>query len=489
MNMVTKSGGNRFTSDHNFFFMNDALQGTNIDDDLRAAPRPAARAARPARPATRSTSATTGARRSAARSSATRCGSSAPSAGGGSTSSRSARSTPTARRPSTTTASATSSARRTWQTTPSHPHLVPVQQNINDRFHRRDAPYLFVEDKATTLQDQPAQNYVVQYNQVLGQRLVLDARFGRMWGVFPARYQADVTPTDIAIRDVVALHAHQRRRRAVAQPERPLSGQLRRQLLPASARRRHPRPQGRPAAVVGGHGVRAHPQRRPTPRAAGRRAVPGAAGQHADQLRPPAEAPGACSCRTAGCSAAPRINARRARRRRQRLPAGADQPGRHLRRRAQLPEDRRLRLRPQHRAAPGHRPTTCSATARPRSRPTTAASTTSSAREIAEAANPNALVNQAVAWTDANGNLALDPGELGDLHRLPARPVPDRRRATPTRPYSDEINVGVEQQLRRQHRRRRQLPPPPAPQRPRHPRPGRGRRAPTRRSTAPTSTR
>ena len=35
MNMVTKSGGNRFTSDNNFYFMNDALQGSNIDDDLR----------------------------------------------------------------------------------------------------------------------------------------------------------------------------------------------------------------------------------------------------------------------------------------------------------------------------------------------------------------------------------------------------------------------------------------------------------------------
>ncbi len=36
MNMVTKSGGNRINSDHNFYFMNDALQTTNIDDDLRA---------------------------------------------------------------------------------------------------------------------------------------------------------------------------------------------------------------------------------------------------------------------------------------------------------------------------------------------------------------------------------------------------------------------------------------------------------------------
>ena len=36
MNMVTKSGGNRFSSDHNFYFMNDALQTENIDDALRA---------------------------------------------------------------------------------------------------------------------------------------------------------------------------------------------------------------------------------------------------------------------------------------------------------------------------------------------------------------------------------------------------------------------------------------------------------------------
>ena len=72
---------------------------------------PGARA-RPARPATRSTSPTTGARRWAARSSATRPGSSARSAAGGSISCRSARATPTVRRPSTTTTSATSWARR-----------------------------------------------------------------------------------------------------------------------------------------------------------------------------------------------------------------------------------------------------------------------------------------------------------------------------------------------------------------------------------------
>ena len=32
---LTRSGGNRINSDHNFYFMNDALQGSNIDDKLR----------------------------------------------------------------------------------------------------------------------------------------------------------------------------------------------------------------------------------------------------------------------------------------------------------------------------------------------------------------------------------------------------------------------------------------------------------------------
>jgi hypothetical protein len=74
-------------------------------------------------------------------------------------------------------------------------------RNLKNRFHRRDSPYLFVEDIATTLQDQPAQNYVAQVNQVVGQRGVLDLRFGRMWGEFPSRYQDGAT--GIALRDTV----------------------------------------------------------------------------------------------------------------------------------------------------------------------------------------------------------------------------------------------------------------------------------------------
>ena len=62
---------------------------------------------------------------------------------------------------------------------------------------------MFVEDRATVLQDQPAQNYVAQLNHVIGGKAVLDARVGRMWGVFPTRYQQEVGPDDIAVRDSV----------------------------------------------------------------------------------------------------------------------------------------------------------------------------------------------------------------------------------------------------------------------------------------------
>jgi hypothetical protein len=91
----------------------------------------------------------------------------------------------------------------TWQAASATRASLMFNRNIKNRFHRRDSPYLFVEDKASVLQDQPAQNYVGQFNQVVGQRGVFDARFGRMWGEFPSRYQSDVTSSDIAIRDTV----------------------------------------------------------------------------------------------------------------------------------------------------------------------------------------------------------------------------------------------------------------------------------------------
>ena len=54
----------------------------------------------------------------------------------------------------------------TWHSHIEYQVSFMFNRNLKSRFHRRDAPYLFSEDKASVLQDQPAQNYVAQINQV-----------------------------------------------------------------------------------------------------------------------------------------------------------------------------------------------------------------------------------------------------------------------------------------------------------------------------------
>lgn len=201
MNMVTKSGGNRFNSDHNFYFMNDALQGDNVDDDIRArlglAPGAQTGAAGNPIDISYDWSSTLGGpiKRDKAwffgawrlwRLDQLQIG---------------------ARNADGSQAIDDNDIKNymgkaTWQTTPNVRTSLMFNRNIKNRYHRRDAPYLFTEDKATVLQDQPAQNFVAQYNHVLGRSVVLDARVGSMWGTFPSRYQPEVGPNDIALRDV-----------------------------------------------------------------------------------------------------------------------------------------------------------------------------------------------------------------------------------------------------------------------------------------------
>jgi hypothetical protein len=202
MNMVTKSGGNRVNSDHNFYFMNDGLQGTNVDDDLRVrlGLAPGARTGAAGNPIDISYdwSSTLGGPIKRDRAwffgalrrwrldqlqigALNRDGSQAID----------------------DNRIENYMGKMTTQLMQNTKVSLLFNRNLKYRFHRRDAPYLFVEDKATVLQDQPAQNYVGQLNQVLGGRAVLDARFGRMWGTFPTRYQKEVAATDIAVRDSV----------------------------------------------------------------------------------------------------------------------------------------------------------------------------------------------------------------------------------------------------------------------------------------------
>jgi hypothetical protein len=201
MNMVTKSGSNRFASDHNFYFMNDSLQGDNVDDDLRTRLGLAAGAATGAAgnpvdisydwsstlggPIKRDKLWFFGAGRFW-RLDQLQIG---------------------ARNDDGSQALDDNDIRNmmgkvTWQATNNLRTSLMFNRNLKNRYHRRDAPYLFVPDRATTLQDQPAQNFVLQYNHVLGGKVVADARVGRMWGTFPSRYQDEVQPTDFTLRDV-----------------------------------------------------------------------------------------------------------------------------------------------------------------------------------------------------------------------------------------------------------------------------------------------
>lgn len=77
------------------------------------------------------------------------------------------------------------SAKLTWQPTDNDRLFVMFQRNWKQRFHRRDSPYTGVADDLARFQDQWANNTVISYNRNLGTDALLDVRFGRMWGVTP----------------------------------------------------------------------------------------------------------------------------------------------------------------------------------------------------------------------------------------------------------------------------------------------------------------
>ncbi len=202
MNMVTKSGSNKFTSETNFYFMNDGLQAENIDDDLRrrlglAPGAQTGAAGNPIKisydwsstlggPILRDKLWFFGALRWW-RLDQYQIGALNPDGSQAIDDNR----------------IRNFMGRLTWRANAKTQASVMFNRNLKDRFHRRDPPFLFVDDKASLLQDQPAQNFVLQVSRTFGSSTVLDVRLGRMWGTFPNRYQKEVGPDDIAVRDVV----------------------------------------------------------------------------------------------------------------------------------------------------------------------------------------------------------------------------------------------------------------------------------------------
>jgi hypothetical protein len=70
------------------------------------------------------------------------------------------------------------------------------------RYHRRDPPPNFVEDRASLLQDNPANSAQLKYT-LAKSRFVFDSGFGGMWGVTDYQYQPGTPDGAIRVEDTV----------------------------------------------------------------------------------------------------------------------------------------------------------------------------------------------------------------------------------------------------------------------------------------------
>ncbi len=459
MNMITKSGGNRFTSDHNFYFMNESLQGTNFDEELRArlGLQPGEESGAAGNPVDLSYDWSSTLGGPITRDKAWFFG--------GARLWRLDQFQVGALNPDGSQAIDDNRIRNfvgkvTWQATSSAKASVLFNRNVNDRLHRRDSPYLFVEDKATVLQNQPAQNYLGQWNQVVGSRMVLDARFGRMWGIFPVRYQKEVGPNDIAIRDVVRFTRINAAETQSLNPNERYQGNftasyfvdnvgagthdLKAGLQLSRERVEYERIRNGDYLLELQDGRPFQAQLANTPINSDHRLITW--GVFVQDRWTVGRATINVGVRMDGVKAW--------------LPAQSSPSGNFVGERS-FPEADVFEFG--FNVAPrlgisydlfGNGRTALKAYY--------GRFYNQFGSQLAEAANPNALANQSVQWTDLNGNVALDPGELGTFTGFPAGLFPT---VSPdaTRPYSDEINAGIEQQLagdlalsasyhRRQHR-------------------------------------
>jgi hypothetical protein len=443
MNMVTKSGGNRYSSDHNFYFMNEAMQGTNLDDGLRRRlglqeGQQTGAAGNPI-DISYDWSSTLGGpiRRDKAwffgairwwRLDQFQIGAFNPDGSQAIDDNR----------------IRNFMGKGTWQVTANARASLLLNKNINDRFHRRNPPYLIVEDKATGLQEQPAQNYLVQWNQVVGGRGIIDARIGRMWGIFPFRYQRDVRPTDIAIRDQVRL--------------------TRINAIETHSDNPNERYQ---AAVTGSYfleraGLGTHDLKGGVQFSWERvQWIRIRNGDYFLELRDGAPFQAQLSntpinsdhrlqtwglflqdrwtLGRATINAGVRMDGVDAHLPAQTSPAGAFVDERRFPKTDvfSFPFNIAPRIGVSYDLSGNGRTAVKGYYGRFYNQ---------FGSQIAEAANPNAIVDVAVSWADRNGNLALDDGELGVFTGFPRGLFPTVD-PDATRPYSEEVNLGVEQQL------------------------------------------
>jgi hypothetical protein len=90
----------------------------------------------------------------------------------------------------------------TWQINSKNRFTGMYNRNEKNRFHRRDVPPFFIEDKASVLQDQPGYSMHLKWTVTPSSKWVIDTGAGLMHIVTPLRYQKEVKPTDIRKDDI-----------------------------------------------------------------------------------------------------------------------------------------------------------------------------------------------------------------------------------------------------------------------------------------------
>ncbi len=89
-----------------------------------------------------------------------------------------------------------------WQVAPAHKLSGSYNFDDKQRFHRRDPPPAFVEDRATVHQFNPAATGQIKYTYTKNQ-LMFDSGLGMMDGVTEYQYQKEVQPGDLRREDSV----------------------------------------------------------------------------------------------------------------------------------------------------------------------------------------------------------------------------------------------------------------------------------------------
>ncbi len=92
------------------------------------------------------------------------------------------------------------SAKAQWQATPRQRASVSYNHNWKERFHRRDTPPNFIDDRASLWQTNPASSVQAKY-LFTRNKLVFDSTFGLMDGVTNYYYQPGTGPNDIRVVD------------------------------------------------------------------------------------------------------------------------------------------------------------------------------------------------------------------------------------------------------------------------------------------------